>query len=86
MSEIALIPSEISVSVKGYLNPFIRQYRRSQDVPLTVADRRTDRIFRYLLAQGLIVPVVPEEPERGKNPAKVPNRKGVIVISWGTGT
>ncbi|MFM8996975.1 MAG: hypothetical protein ACKOJD_02500, partial [Candidatus Limnocylindrus sp.] len=76
----------ISVNVKGYLNPFIREYRRWQDVPLTVADLRTDRIFRYLLAQGLRIPVVPEDPERGQNRLKVPNRKGVIVINWGTGT
>ena len=86
MSEIALIPSEISVNVKGYLNPFIREYRRWQNVPLTVADLRTDRIFRYLLDQGLRIPVVPEDSSRGENPLKVPNRKGVIVINWGTGT
>jgi hypothetical protein len=86
MSEIALIPSEISVNVKGYLNPFIREYRRWQNVPLTVADLRTDRIFRYLLDQGLRIPVVPEASSRGENPLKVPNRKGVIVINWGTGT
>jgi hypothetical protein len=86
MSEIALIPSEISVNVKGYLNPFIREYRTWQKVPLTLADERTDRIFRYLLDQGLKIPVVPVDPARGQNPAMVPNRKGVIVINWGTGT
>ena len=86
MSEIALIPSEISVNVKGYVNPFIREYRRWQDVPLTVADRRTDRIYRYLLAKGLRIPVVPEDSTRGESPLKKPNRKGVIVINWGTGT
>ena len=86
MAEIALIPSEISVNVKGYVNPFIREYRRWQDVPLTVADLRTDRIFRYLLGEGLRIPVVPEDSTRGESPLKGPNRRGVIVINWGTGT
>ena len=84
--EIARFPGEQGVVVTGFLNPFTRQSGGPDRVPLTLANLRAERIRRYLIKLGLNLPIASQTAERGSDRTKSKNRKGVIVINWGTGT
>ena len=86
INEVGSTPGAIRVEVTGYINPFVREYRRWISVPLKLADVRAERVISYLADHGLTLPTELQSSQRGQDRSKVPNRKCTIVINWGTGT
>ena len=86
IDEVDSTPGAIGVEVTGYINPFVREYRRWISVPLTLADVRAERVVRYMVHHGLTLSAELQSSQRGQDRSKVPNRKCTIVIIWGTGT
>ena len=86
INEVGSTPGAIRVEVTGYINPFVREYRRWISVPLKLADVRAERVISYLADHGLTLPTELQSSQRGQDRSKVPNRKCTIVIIWGTGT